>query len=95
MKSLVGGRRGQRNIDGEDRGHSVETNLRHYTVSKSDKYLKEITDKLDNYDKDNFPEDDRSLQSSTKGKNSEDGTPVYPRIIEFKPKRKSPRTANS
>lgn len=60
-------------------GHSVETNLRHYTFARADDYIDELCDKINAYD-------DQTRKNSAE---SEGGTWGYPNILPFKAKEKS------
>lgn len=63
-------------------GHSVDTNLRYYSFSKSDEYIQEITEKLEAF-------------TNPKPDNPDPCTPWDPASKPFQTKRKSPETANS
>lgn len=62
-------------------GHSVDTNLKHYTFARTDEYLEEISAQIDA-----FYANDRKTEDDT-----EKGTLGYPNIIEFRSKEKSPK----
>jgi len=66
-------------------GHSVDTNLRHYTFARSDEYLGEISDMWNDYI------DETRAPKVEKNK----GTLGYPKIIEFKTKEKSLESAKT
>lgn len=65
-------------------GHSVDTNLKFYTFARTDEYIEELCDKIDAYN------DGNRLNS----KENEMGTYVYPKIVPFSAKEKSPSMAN-
>ncbi len=64
-------------------GHSVDTNLKHYTFARTDDYLDELSEKLNA-----FNAAERKTVETT-----EKGTYGYLTIVDFKTKEKSPRLA--
>lgn len=66
-------------------GHSVDTNLKHYTFARTDDYIDELCDKINAFD------------SKTRDLTIEDklGTSGYPKIVSFSAKEKSPETSKS
>lgn len=65
-------------------GHSVETNLAHYTFARTEDYLDELCEKMNAYDEEKQGEE-QAL--------SDDGTSRYLKIIPFNAKEKSPNHA--
>ena len=65
-------------------GHSVDTNLRHYTFARTEDYISELCDKINAFDDKtrDYPEDNEVCTSR------------YLKVIPFSAKEKSPQTAN-
>ena len=66
-------------------GHSVDTNLRHYTFARTDDYIDELCEKINAFD-----EESLNFQGSR-----EMGTSGYLKIIPFSAKEKSPEFAKT
>ncbi|MCR5311197.1 MAG: tyrosine-type recombinase/integrase [Lachnospiraceae bacterium] len=66
-------------------GHSVETNLRHYTFSKSDDYIDELCDRLDRYE----------AQSHSDPSGWEGVPRGTSKIMQFSTKEKSPESSKT
>ncbi|MCR5467993.1 MAG: tyrosine-type recombinase/integrase, partial [Lachnospiraceae bacterium] len=65
-------------------GHSVETNLKHYTFARTDEYLTELRNKMDAFNE----------VQRLEGPQRHTCTQGYLKILPFKAKEKSPKTAN-
>ena len=75
-------------------GHSVETNLRYYTFSKSDEYINEMCERLNDFGEENdrkFITKNAEKSSKINGLEGVDtlGTPGTPKVIDFSEKRKA------
>ena len=64
-------------------GHSVETNLKHYTFARTDDYMDELSEKMNAF----------NASERKTAENTEKGTYRYLKIVEFKTKEKSPKMA--
>ena len=64
-------------------GHSVDTNLKHYTFARTDDYLEELSEKIDA-----FNATERRTESEPKK-----GTSGYLKIIDFQEKQKNLESA--
>ena len=62
-------------------GHSVETNLKHYTFARTDDYLDELSGKIDAF----------YAQKRRTDEITEEGTSGYLKIVDFRSKEKSPK----
>lgn len=64
-------------------GHSVDTNLKHYTFARTDDYLEELSEKIDA-----FNATERETEREPKK-----GTSGYLKIIDFQEKQKNLESA--
>ena len=64
-------------------GHSVETNLKHYTFARTDDYMDELSEKINGF----------NASERKTVENTEKGTYGYLKIVDFKTKEKSPKLA--
>ena len=65
-------------------GHSVETNLRNYTYALSDDHMEDLRAIIDG-------DSAKNIEKSTSDRVS---TPQYLNFLEFRAKKKNPKTAN-